>query len=239
MSPLSPHHSSQLQTFAQTHLGPASAHHLTTPHIQASIEARIVSGLAPEDAFLAVLHTLARQERAVGDEFFAYFLQDARYRGQKLLSEGLRRFLETGDLVQSVFGDVWTSLTDLPFESRAQFSALLAQRLRWKAIDKARMLQAERRRDDARHPEPVEELPLTTEDHSPSSQVSRGEQTERLVLRLMRLPERDRLLVRMHLRGAKLEELAVAIGTNKDAARKALARAIARLQAQNPTDGVF
>jgi DNA-directed RNA polymerase specialized sigma24 family protein len=43
----------------------------------------------------------------------------------------------------------------------------------------------------------------------------------------------------MHLRGAKLEELAVAIGTNKDAARKALARAIARLQAQNPTDGVF
>ena len=53
-----------------------------------------------------------------------------------------------------------------------------------------------------------------------------------MVLRLLKLSERDQLLVRMHLRGASYQNMAEATGIAPEAARKALTRAIERIQSK-------
>ncbi len=55
-----------------------------------------------------------------------------------------------------------------------------------------------------------------------------NEERERLALALMRLPERDRLIVRLHLRGEALPEIMRQTGLASEAARKALQRALLR-----------
>jgi len=223
-------HLDQALAFAREQLGPASERIVSAAASQALILSRVRAGMAVEDAVLAEVHRAARADRRAADEFLAYFLDDAHRRGSRLLSDGLRRFLETGDLVQSVFGEVWTSIADLQFETRAQFVALLAQRLRWKATDKARRMQSQRRNEQNRHPLPVDELSLAAEDRPPSSNIGRREETEEMIARLLRLPERDQTLVRLHLRGASHQEMAEATGLSPDTARKALSRAIERIQ---------
>lgn len=216
--------------FAREQLGPASERLVSSAASQALILSRVRAGVAVEDAVLAEVHRAARVDQRAADEFLAYFLDDAHRRGSRLLSDGLRRFLETGDLVQSVFGEVWSSIADLQFETRAQFVALLAQRLRWKATDKARRMQSERRNEHNRHPLPVDELSIPADDRPPSSNLGRQEETEEMIARLLRLPERDQQLVRLHLRGADMQAIADATGLSPDTARKALSRAIERIQ---------
>ena len=218
--------------FAREQLGPASERVVSTAAAQALILSRIRGGIMVEDAVLAEVHAAARLDQRVADEFLAYFLEDAHKKGRRLLSDGLRRFLETGDLVQSVFGEVWSSIADLNFETRAQFVALLAQRLRWKAADKARRMQAQRRDERDRHPLSIEDLPLPADERPPSSNLGRREETEEMICRLLKLPERDQLLVRLHLRGASQQEMAQATGLSPDTARKALSRAIERIQSR-------
>lgn len=228
------HHSQQhidmALAFAKDHLGPASERIVSAAASQALILSRVRAGIAVEDAVLAEVHRAARADRRAADEFLAYFLDDAQRRGSQLLSDGLRRFVETDDLVQSVFGEVWTSIADLQFETRAQFVALLALRLRWKATDKARRLQSQRRGEQHRHPLPVDELALPADDKPPSSNLGRREETQEMIARILRLPERDQILVRLHLRGASHQEMAEATGLSPDTARKALSRAVERIQ---------
>jgi hypothetical protein len=148
-----------------------------------------------------------------------------------MISAGLHRFLDTWDLAQSVLGDLWPQLGSLKFENRARFISLLAQRLSWKSTGRARELARGKRREDLRDPTPPEELDLAETGLSPLSLAGVSEERERLVLILMRLSERDRLLLRMHLRGAALNEIMAETGLAYEAARKALLRAIHRAQA--------
>lgn len=218
--------------FAREELGPCSERLVATPEVQALLLSRVRGGVLLEDAVLQEVHQASKHSTQAAEEFLGYFLEDAHRRGRHLLSEDMRRFLETGDLVQSVFGEVWSSLADLHFETRAQFFALLGQRLRWKAVDKARRLNAERRKEVGRHPLSIDDLALPAEEKPPSSHLGRHEETQQMVLRLLKLSERDQLLVRMHLRGASYQDMAEATGMAPEAARKALTRAIERIQSK-------
>jgi len=218
--------------FAREELGPFSERLISTPEAQALLLSRVRGELPVEDAVLKEVHRASKSSSQAADEFLGYFLEDAHRRGRRLLSDDMRRFLETGDLVQSVFGEVWSSIADLHFETRAQFFALLGQRLRWKAIDKARRLNAERRKEVGRHPLSIDDIPIPAEEKPPSSHLGRHEETQQMVLRLLKLSERDQLLVRMHLRGASYQNMAEATGIAPEAARKALTRAIERIQSK-------
>lgn len=220
------------QRFAREELGPYSERLVATPEVQALLLSRVRGGVLLEDAVLQEVHLASKHSSQAADEFLGYFLDDAYRRGRRLLSDDMRRFLETGDLVQSVFGEVWSSIADLHFETRAQFFALLGQRLRWKAVDKARRLNAERRKEVGRHPLSIDDLALPAEEKPPSSHLGRHEETQQMVLRLLKLSERDQLLVRMHLRGASYQDMAEATGMAPEAARKALNRAIERIQSK-------
>lgn len=216
--------------FARGRLGPASEELLARPSARAEVAARLAAGRDVEDAVLAVVHAGAASDRALADEFLRYFLDDVLHVGKSRLSEQLRRFSDTRDLAQSVLGDVWPILGDLSFTTRVGFLRMLATRLEWKASGKARHLKRAKRREDKRVPESVEELQLASRESSPLVQVQDREERLGLVLALMRLERRDRKLVVMSLQELSYEEIASRFGLKYDAARKAVRRALRRLE---------
>lgn len=214
--------------FARENLGPASERVLTDARAQTFVLARIRSGAALEDAVLAEVFRAGASDRQAADEFLGHLLPGLMNRAHPQLTRGLRRFLDTGDLVQSVLGDLWPELLDLRFETRAQFVSLLAQRLRWKASNTTRKLERGRRREDLRIAEPSEDLDPPAEHRSPPSELGSSEERDLLILALMRLPERDQLILRLHLKAEPLEVIARETGLKPEAARKALQRAVRR-----------
>jgi RNA polymerase sigma factor (sigma-70 family) len=214
--------------FARERLGPASERVLMDPQAQTVVLGRMRSGVALEDAVLGEVFRAGATDRQAADEFLGHLLPGLMERAHPQLTRGLRRFLDTGDLVQSVLGDLWPELLELRFESRAQFVSLLAQRLRWKASNTTRRLERGRRREDLRSAAPAEELELADDGPSPLSELGSSEEGDLLILALMKLSERDQLILRLHLKAEPLEVIARETGLKPEAARKALQRAIRR-----------
>jgi len=217
--------------FAREDLGEASWRALRRPAAGARVLARRRHGFRMRDATLAEVHRAARTERAVADEFVAYFLQDMLRVGSGALRAGLRRYLDTGDLVQSVLGDLWSDLAGVEFESRARFVALLGKRLAWKAGQHARRLDSARRREDLRADGNAAALDPAAESAGPATRAELDEETGRLVLVLHRLSARDRRLLHMRLAGADTAEVARREGLTPETARKATNRALERARA--------
>jgi RNA polymerase sigma factor (sigma-70 family) len=218
--------------FAREQLGPACERVTASPEARALILSRMRAGSRLEDAVLWLAHREARSDARVADEFIAYFLSDLLSVARPAVSPGLRRFLDSGDLVQSVLGDLWIDLAGVEFDSRPAFLAYLTQRLRWKAADQRKSFARERRREDLRVEAQPDELALAAPDRSPDSHAGDRDELEQLALRILRLPERDRDLVRMHLRGKELSAIAEAHSLQPESARKALQRALQRLRNQ-------
>jgi len=223
---LAPPTDERLLEFARDQLGPHSERCLRAAGALDAVRARVAAGVEPADAVLGHIHSRLGQDPRLADEFVAHFVLDLMLMGRISMasSSRLRRFLDTGDLVLSVFGDVWADFGDVRFESRNQYKRLFAQRLDWKAADQSRRLSAGTRREDLRGPEQPDELHGGQAD--PLGDAIRREERERLILLLLRLKDRERRLLSMHLRGEPLESIAAAEGLSPEAARKALARAI-------------
>jgi RNA polymerase sigma factor (sigma-70 family) len=219
-----------IASFAETCLGRASLNHVSRPEVMAAIVARRVSGHSLEDAVLAEIHAGLPGNAALADQFAAYLLYDLMRMGSNSMaaSSGLRRFLDTGDLVLSVFGDLWHDIPDVKFDSCAQFKMLFAQRLNWKAASSARRFTAGSRGEQHRHARPPEDLDLAAgeDDGTPLHAAIREEERARLILILLRLSDRERQVLTLHLKGLGPGEIAQRLGLQYDAARKALSRAI-------------
>ncbi len=221
-SPLPP----EVATWVERQLGPVSLARFQDPAIRPALDRRLAE-MSLEDAVLATAHELARTDREVADEFLGHFLVAMTRLGSLSISAGLQRFLDTGDLVDSVAGDIWRDLAQIEFPGRRQFLAYLARRMRWKASDHARRLHSGRRREDRRQPVEEEQLAAPSQP-GPSTMVGQQEERERLVLAILRLPARDRELLTRHLRGESFAEIAAAMGLTHEAARKAIQRAMAK-----------
>ena len=217
--------------FARDRLGPHSEALIARPEAQALLLSRLRAGCDLPDAVLGVVHGASATERAAADEFLAYFLADLQRGAGGLVPIGLRRYLETSDLVQSVLGDIWRELAEVRFESRARFVSFLAQRLRWKASDRRRALGGAKRALDRHVDADLRELPAFDPSAGPATAAGSREETETLILKLLRLPERDRELIRLHLLGERTEAIARRLGLAHEAARKALQRALERARA--------
>lgn len=214
--------------FARERLGPASEELLSDPARQTLVLARMRNDVDLEDAVLREVHGAAAARGRVADEFVAFFLNDLLRVGHRLQTAEMRRFLDTGDLVQSMLGDVWPDLHAVRFETRGKFLTYLGQRLRWKMSDRSRGMNSGRRREDLRTDVDPGELRAASEDPSPGTVAEMGEEHERMVLALLRLSERDRELLVMYLGGRSLTEMAEQAGLSYDAARMALQRAMRR-----------
>lgn len=228
--------------FARESLGPRSLALLADRAALDAARGRARAGAQVEDAVVGALFERAARDRELASELLRYLLfgcGDISARVPRLPAE-LVGVLDPDDLLQSVLGDLWPRLAELRFETRGQFLALLAQRLRWKAADHEKRGQRLRRRADLRIERPPEELGLRAPGASPLTVLALREEAGRLALALGRLPERDGTLLRLHLRGMDVEVLARECGLTRDAARKALQRAKQRvraLAASLPTPG--
>jgi len=223
----------QVLLFAREELGPASERIVGNAEAQALIVSRLRAGENLEDAVLAEVHRRAGEDRHAADEFLAHFLMDIMRGGRRMVAGDLRRFLDTGDLVQSVVGDMWPELANLRFETKAQFLSFLSKRMRWKALDHRRRMDTLRRSEQKRVELDVGELRIQDDRPTPASVAMSREEREELVLRILRLSERDQLLVRLHLRGEPMSVLSQESGLQVETARKALQRALRKLR-NNP-----
>lgn len=222
-----------LRAWACKRLGPSSERRLADADTQREVRRRLESGAELEDAVLGALHGCIADDPRVADEFAAFFMLDLMQMGRLSMSASsrLRRFLDTGDLVISVFGDMWGDLAELEFSSRAQFTSLFARRMSWKAADQARQLATQRRAEDKRVPQQPDELDLTDNVSSTPAHAIRREEHERLILLLLRLRDKDRKLLTLHLKGKSIDDIAHELGLTYHAARMALKRAIDQARA--------
>jgi len=216
--------------FARDRLGPSSAALLSTAQARAALEKRLRDGADLEDAVLGVVHEAAGQRSGLAGEFLAYFIGDVLRLGHHRISAEMRRHLDSGDLVQSVLGDLWPRLREVRFESRASFLALLRMRTGWKAIDKVRAQGAIEGDEERR--EELAEVGKWMPDGSPTplEHVEARDDLDQLVLVLMQLPDADRRLLTMQLKGWSVERIAGEVGITRSAARKSLYRARQRAQ---------
>src|SRR5262245_52081798 len=206
----------ELLEFSRAGLGNAAGPHIERPEILTSAVLRRLAGRNVEDAVLAEIHAALPGNRALADDFAAYLLYDLMRMGSNSMaaSSGLRRFLDTGDLVLSVFGDLWHDIPDVKFESCAQFKQLFAQRLNWKAASTARRFTDGTRGEQHRLPRPPEDLDLAAGDEggTPLSAAIREEERARLILILLRLSDRERQVLTLHLKGHGPGEIAQRLG---------------------------
>ena len=205
--------------FARDSLGPASAAALAAPAAQAVVLSRVRGGAEVEDAVLAVIHAAMAGDCQLANEFVAHFLGDVLRTGRPMLSPRLRSFLDTWDLAQSVFGDLWPQLADVRFDSRAQFLSLMRKRLSWKASNRARGVAREQPGGGDDAVEPADDGP------SPERSLDLREEQELMILAMVRLAPRDRELLEAHLLGEDGAAIARRFSLSLPAAQKALTRA--------------
>ncbi|KAA3609057.1 MAG: sigma-70 family RNA polymerase sigma factor [Planctomycetota bacterium] len=215
--------------FARCQLGSASEKALREPAVQAMVLYRLRRGAKLEDAVLAGMHKVALQNNEVADEFLSYFLVDLYRQAQRSLRPWLKRYLDTGDLVHSVLGDMWPDWNEVQFESEGRFRHYLANRLQWKASDKSRRLRASMRREDRRQSGPPEDY-QTAAGHSPPSLIVNQEELEQMALILARLRPKEQALLRRQMKGESLQSISEALNMSPEATRKALQRGVLRAQ---------
>jgi RNA polymerase sigma factor (sigma-70 family) len=218
-----------LDHFLVEQLGLVCHSRFQDPTLRLQLQKLIADGMELEDAVLKIVHQLAPTDRAIADEFFGHFLSALMRIGHFSISEGLRRFVETGDLVNSVAGSLWRDIEKTEFHTRRQFLTYCGQRLQWKAADQSRGLTSGKRREDMHREVDVEIAgAAASQKPGPATEVGHREEWERLSLAMLRLPPRDREILQFHLRGEGHAEVADALGLSPEAARKALQRAIAK-----------
>jgi RNA polymerase sigma factor (sigma-70 family) len=221
----------EMKEFLSEELGPASMECLQDPGHQAEYLELRGNGIEAEDAVLHLVHRQALSNPTLADEFLGHFLESMLLVGRLSLNEGLRRYLDTGDLVNSVVGSLWRDLSTVRFTTRNEFLSYLGQRLSWKASDKQRGLAAGKRRNDLRVD--LDSFAIGLAENGPKGPPSLAqsrEDLERLAAVLPRLDERDRELLRRRLRGDSAQEVADTLGISLDAERKAVARAVEKLR---------
>jgi len=194
--------------------------------VRARVARRTREGTDLEDAVLTEVHRAACDDRELANEFIGFFLADLMHIGGATLSRGLHQFVDTGDLVQSVLGDLWPVLAEVRFQTRGQFLAFLSRRLDWKAVSKARKLRSERER---REPVGQAPEPRSTE-RSPLSELASEESYDRTILKILRLSERDQRLLTLYLNEEPIDRIAAELELSRASAHKALQRAIARFR---------
>ncbi len=230
-SPSHPILPEELAEFVATELGPASLDCFQQPKVLAQYQQLRADGAEVVDAALCVAHREAIANPAIGDEFLGHFLSSMMRVGSLQMRGGMRRYLDSGDLVNSVMGSLWKDLASTSFTTRSEYLAFLGRRLQWKAADKAKGLAAGKRRQDLQLEIDFEAFGIANaEQAGPATLAGNQEDHERLLALLPRLPPRDSEILRRAWRGEDVTHIADAMGLAKDAARKALTRAIEKAQ---------
>jgi len=225
---------------ARTLLGPHTAEALRRAGRTHVVRAETDGGLSLEDALLKTAHGLLADDCYVENEFAQLVLRLALQSAHHQLSphNPLRRWLQTGDIVDSVFVKLWPDLPSLEFRTKRQFVALLGKRMGFKIKDKLKEHAAKKRSSDRRDERSVELVPPDEYSHpasvvDPERAAERRDQLQRLYAQASILNDRERRILFALLAGKADAEVATAEGLQAPAARMAITRLIRKLRDMN------
>jgi RNA polymerase sigma-70 factor (ECF subfamily) len=172
-----------------------------------------------------LVQRIKKGDRAAWNELYQ------RYHDQLLLSvrmrlgPGLRRYLQSEDIFQSVALEAFRSLERFEYRGEGSLERYLRTLVVNKIRDHADAFAAQKRGDALALDETQAEILV-----APGPSYHDAERYERLERALNALPAEQReLIVLRKLEGLTSQEVAMRLGIGDDAARKAFSRAMARL----------
>ena len=234
-----PQHMSQddYQAFAARELGAASYRLLQSDYGLEGLGKRKIAGREISDVVLGVVFDALQggegESAELAEEFFKFLLPHAESRSHGRVSPSLRRHLESRDLAQSVFGNLWQDIPDLEFTTFPEFLSMVVKRISWKASNRGRDLRRKKRSLDAYVDIEVEGLTNPVHAPGPMTEFAWAEDKELLIEIIMSMPnKRDRRLIMARVEGVPLEEIATSLGLEVESARRALNRALERAREQ-------
>ena len=175
-----------------------------------------------------VTRVRAGDEQAAAELLRRYEPHVRRVVRVRLTSPALRRQMDTTDICQSVMADffVRAALGQFEFEQPEQLIKLLATMARNKIVNHAHKQQAARR--DVRRLEraSIDEMSAPGREETPSEIVAGRELLAKFQ---SRLSDEERYVADQRADGRPWSEIAAELGTNVDAVRKRLARALDRV----------
>lgn len=182
----------------------------------------------PVDEDFSVLLARARsgESEAATDLVRRYEPELRRYVRLRLTDSRLRRFVDSIDICQSIFGRFFAGLFEGRYEihSAQQLIALLLRMAKNEVCDQIRKQRTARRGGPAYQEAPLHSVEsLADGGQSPSEQASGREFVAKV---LEELPSRERFVAERRIDGFGWAELAVELKTDADVLRKRLSRAL-------------
>jgi RNA polymerase sigma-70 factor (ECF subfamily) len=172
-----------------------------------------------------LVQRIRQGDRAAWDELYARYHDQLLLAVRLRLGSGLRRFLTSEDIFQSVALEAFRSLSEFEYRGQGSLEAYLRTLVVNKIRDRADTFTAKKRAGSV----PLGEA-LAESLAEPGPRYHDAERYERLERALNALPEDQReLIVLRKLEGLSSKEVAARLGLTDDAARKAFSRAMARL----------
>ncbi|KAA3606754.1 MAG: sigma-70 family RNA polymerase sigma factor [Planctomycetota bacterium] len=213
-------------------LGPASEEFLAREESRKQAETLNRKGLATEDICLGIVHRALPEHPALQEEFVQYFMASVLKLGKRQLGFGLRRLMDTVDLVQSVWEDFLPEIHSVRFETKSSFLALLAFRLRWKVTDRMRYLQRQRRREDLRMESDIPDWEsMARADKAPLAALVQREELAQWASVLSSMPDPERKILNLQLEGYSRQEMSTQLGFSLEEVARLVKRAQRRLRA--------
>ncbi len=188
---------------------------------EGEIRALLARARAGDREAVDVLFNRLGDERAEGAEIVAM--------ARRLLPPGdrLRDFIESRDLVQSALRSGWLDLSQFEGETTGELFGWLRAILRHKLGRAARRRSPRHAEDGA-----IEEAarPEGRAEEEPIASLVRDEVKARVLAAVARLPEHERAVMEMRMKGLNAPEIAQILGIDAAAVRKRESRAAGRLR---------
>jgi len=173
-----------------------------------------------------LIQRIQRGDRAAWNELYERYHDQLLLTVRMRLGPGLRRFLQSEDIFQSVALEAFRALERFEYRGQGSLEAYLRTLVVNKIRDRADAFAAEKRSGAV----VLEEALAPSSPDSAEPSYRDGERYERLERALNALPPEQReLIVLRKLEGLSSQAAAERLGASDDATRKAFSRAMARL----------
>jgi RNA polymerase sigma-70 factor (ECF subfamily) len=186
-------------------------------------------------SFRGVLHRVLEGDAGAQDELFARLASETSEGAlllgivRRLIPSGdrMRDFVETRDLVQSALRSGWVNFAEFHGQTSGEFLNWIRTILRRKIIRAIRELQDRRQREKGGLRE--DRLAARSLD-LPLAKLIRDEVRERVRRAVEELPEDQRVVIELRLKGLSAPEIAAKLSLQPAAVRKRESRALTRLR---------
>ncbi len=183
------------------------------------------------DSLEELLEQLQRGDDAAAEQVFRDYEPYLRKVVRRMLPAHLRSKFDSVDIVQSVWGDVFTAFRDrgMRFASVPQFQAFLVRATRNRFVDRVRTYRTAADRERST----IADLDLMTASNRP--RPSEEAVASELWARLLKLcPEEHRSVLEMRRDGTSSNEIADRVGLHVGSVRRILRELAVRLACEAP-----